>query len=81
MDFTDISIKVIIGFFLLFFITIILGRTTIKQLTPFDFVSAIVLSELLGNAIYEQNVGVFYIIYTIGLWRALLIIMENLIKV
>ena len=79
MDFADISIKVIIGFFLLFFITIILGRTTIRQLTPFDFVSAIVLSELLGNAIYEQNVGVFYIVYTIGLWGLLLIIMEKVL--
>jgi uncharacterized membrane protein YcaP (DUF421 family) len=37
LSFIEISIKVVIGFFLLFSITKLLGKTTIKQLTPFDF--------------------------------------------
>jgi uncharacterized membrane protein YcaP (DUF421 family) len=75
--FIDMSIKIIIGFFLLFMITRLLGKTTIRHLTPFDFVSAIVLSELLGNGIFETNVSIFYIIYVVLLWGFLMIIMEK----
>ncbi|WP_249869591.1 YetF domain-containing protein [Oceanobacillus saliphilus] len=79
LSFMEISLKVIIGFFLLFLITKILGKTTIKQLTPFDFVSAIVLSELLGNGIYEEKVNIIYIVYAVFLWGILMIFMEKLL--
>jgi uncharacterized membrane protein YcaP (DUF421 family) len=79
LSWLDISTKVVIGFFLLFFITLILGKTTIKQLTPFDFVSAIVLSELLGNGIYEEKVHIAYIIFTIFLWGLLMVIIEKIL--
>ncbi|ERN51607.1 YetF domain-containing protein [Alkalihalophilus marmarensis] len=75
--FMDMSIKIVIGFFLLFLITRLLGKTTIRHLTPFDFVSAIVLSELLGNGIFETNVSIFYIIYVVLLWGFLMIVMEK----
>ncbi|MDG5787148.1 DUF421 domain-containing protein [Evansella sp. AB-P1] len=77
--YTQITIKIVIGFFLLWFITIVLGKTTIKQLTPFDFVSAIILSELLGNGIYEENIKIQYMIFAIFLWGALMILMEKLL--
>lgn len=64
---------------MLFTITQILGKTTIKQLTPFDFISAIVLSELLGNGIYEEKVHIAYIFFTIFTWGVLLVIMEKLL--
>ncbi|MUK88263.1 DUF421 domain-containing protein [Ornithinibacillus sp. L9] len=73
----DLTIKVVVGFFLLFFITKILGKTTIKQLTPFDFITAIVLSELLGNGIYEENVSLINIFHTVFLWGILMIMMEK----
>ena len=79
LSFTEIGIKVIIGFFLLFFIAKLLGKTTINQLTPFDFISAIVLSELLGNGIYEENVHLIYIFFTVFLWGSLMILMEKLL--
>ncbi|MBM7095419.1 DUF421 domain-containing protein [Bacillus sp. H-16] len=78
-SFLDMTIKLILGFFFLFLflITRLLGRTTINQLTPFDFVSPIVLSELLGNAVFEQNVPVYFVVYSIFLWGILLVIMEK----
>ncbi|MFD1039526.1 DUF421 domain-containing protein [Virgibacillus byunsanensis] len=79
LDFIGISLKIILGFFLLFLITKLLGKTTIKQLTPFDFISAIVLSELLGNAIYEENITMIHIIYTLFLWGILMIFMEKIL--
>ncbi|PYZ91762.1 hypothetical protein CR194_19260 [Salipaludibacillus keqinensis] len=75
--FFDMSIKLILGFFMLFLVTRLLGKTTIKQLTPFDFVSAIVLSELLGNGVFESNVPLHYIAFSIILWGLLMVVMEN----
>jgi uncharacterized membrane protein YcaP (DUF421 family) len=79
LNWIEILIKVVLGFFMLFTITQILGKTTIKQLTPFDFISAIVLSELLGNGIYEEKVHIAYIFFTIFTWGVLLVIMEKLL--
>lgn len=79
LNWIEILIKVVVGFFMLFTITQILGKTTIKQLTPFDFISAIVLSELLGNGIYEEKVHIVYIFFTIFTWGVLLVIMEKLL--
>ncbi|TMW72042.1 DUF421 domain-containing protein [Alteribacter natronophilus] len=78
-QFTDMTIKLILGFFMLFLITRMLGKTTINQLTPFDFVSAIVLSELLGNAVFESNVPISFIIYSIVIWGLLLVLMERIL--
>ncbi|WP_026691745.1 DUF421 domain-containing protein [Alteribacter aurantiacus] len=78
-SFLDMTVKLVLGFFLLFLITRLLGRTTINQLTPFDFVSAIVLSELLGNAVFEANVPIYFVVYTILLWGLLLVIIEKLL--
>ncbi|WP_339148198.1 MULTISPECIES: DUF421 domain-containing protein [unclassified Sutcliffiella] len=79
LNWIEILLKVVLGFFMLFTITQILGKTTIKQLTPFDFISAIVLSELLGNGIYEEKVHIAYIFFTIFTWGVLLVIMEKLL--
>ena len=42
----QITIELLVGFFVLLIATKILGKTQISQLTPFDFISAIVLGEL-----------------------------------
>ena len=41
----QITIELFFGFFVLLIATKILGKTQISQLTPFDFISAIVLGE------------------------------------
>jgi uncharacterized membrane protein YcaP (DUF421 family) len=64
--------ELIVGFFLLFILVKFVGRKIITQITPFTFVAAIVLGELLGNALYDQKVGVAYIIYSMSLWGILL---------
>lgn len=41
-------------------------KTQISQLTPFDFISAIVLGELVGNSIYDPKIkSVVYFIFSI----------------
>lgn len=52
----QMSIELIFGFFALLFATKLLGKTQISQLTPFDFISSIVLGELVGNSIYDSEI-------------------------
>ncbi|MEH7334626.1 DUF421 domain-containing protein [Neobacillus drentensis] len=73
-----LTIELIIGFFSLFIIVKIVGKKIISQITPFTFISAIVLGELLGNALYDHKIGVFYIVYSMAIWGGLLFIVEYL---
>lgn len=70
--------ELIIAFFLLFILVKILGKKIINQITPFTFIAAIVLGELLGNTLYDKKAGIFYLIYSMVLWSLLLLIAEYL---
>ncbi|MBF8984403.1 DUF421 domain-containing protein [Lutibacter sp. B2] len=74
----NLTVELIIGFFALLIITKILGKTQINQITPFDFISSLVLGELVGNAIYDKDINAFYILYAVSLWALLLYIIEIL---
>jgi uncharacterized membrane protein YcaP (DUF421 family) len=51
-------------------------KKLIHQISPFTFISALVLGELLGNALYDDHIHLWYIIYSISLWGALLLLVE-----
>jgi len=68
--------ETIFGFVALFVLTKILGKTQISQLTAFDFIAALVLGELVGNALFDDKAGVLDIAYVIFLWGSLLYIVE-----
>ncbi|AXI30608.1 hypothetical protein CIB87_16845 [Priestia megaterium] len=73
-----LTIELTVGFFLLFIIVKFVGKKIINQITPFTFIASIVLGELLGNALYDHQIGIFYIIYSMGLWAILLFVVEYL---
>lgn len=80
MDFSSImslTIELVLGFIMLLLVTQFLGKTQISQVTPFDFISALVLGELLGNAIYDKEVDIFFILYAIFLWTMLMYTIER----
>lgn len=70
--------ETVFGFAALFLLTKILGKTQISQLTAFDFIAALVLGELVGNALFDDQAGVLEIGYIILLWGTLLYIVEML---
>ncbi|AMR88350.1 DUF421 domain-containing protein [Bacillus thuringiensis] len=78
MKLVYLTTELIIGFFLLFIIVKFVGRKIINQITPFTFIASIVLGELLGNALYDHKIGIFYIVYSMTLWGFLLFIVEYL---
>ncbi|HLR61659.1 MAG TPA: DUF421 domain-containing protein [Lentibacillus sp.] len=66
----------IFGFIALFVLVKVLGKTQISSLTPFDFISAVILGELVGNALFEKESGIPEIAFLVILWGTLLYITE-----
>lgn len=66
----------VFGFFALFVLVKALGKTQISSLTPFDFISAIILGELVGNALFEKQSGIPEIAFLILIWGLLMYIVE-----
>lgn len=60
------------------FLTKILGKTEITQITTFDFVSVLVLGELVGNALYDDKIGIPEILSAVGIWGFLIYLTEFL---
>ncbi|MCV9888785.1 DUF421 domain-containing protein [Metabacillus halosaccharovorans] len=76
MHFGQITIELFFGFIALFIITRILGKTQITQITTFDFISALVLGELVGNAVFDDQVSIAEIFYAVFVWGLLIFILE-----
>ncbi|WP_100372620.1 DUF421 domain-containing protein [Bacillus sp. FJAT-45037] len=75
-DFVSLTTELFVGFFALLFLTKVLGKNQITQLTPFDFISALVLGELVGNAIYDREIGLQYVLFAIAFWGTLIYFIE-----
>lgn len=78
MSLSHLTTELIISFSLLFLLIKIIGKKIINQITPFTFIAAIVLGELLGNGVYDESVSVWHIVYSMSLWALLVLTMEIL---
>ncbi|PCK21176.1 hypothetical protein CEY02_09220 [Bacillus pumilus] len=76
MPFFNILIELFIGFSALFFITKLLGKTQFAQITPFDFISALILGEMVGNAIFDPKVSIQHILFAVAVWGTLIYTVE-----
>ncbi len=76
MGFGELAIELIIGFFSLLLFTRLIGKTQVTQLTAFDFISALIMGELLGNAIYDDDTGIAKIIFAIAVWGLLIFVIQ-----
>ncbi|GGA31292.1 DUF421 domain-containing protein [Paenibacillus physcomitrellae] len=74
----EITLKLVIGFVGLWVMTRWLGKKEISQLTPFDFISSIMLSELVGNTIYDEETGIMKLLYSLLFWALLSFLFEKI---
>lgn len=75
-EYLSIVAELLFGFVLLFLIIKLLGKTQFSQLTPFDFISALILGELVGNAIYDDKVSFGQIAFAILSWGVIIYVIE-----
>ncbi|AIQ62155.1 hypothetical protein PSTEL_02465 [Paenibacillus stellifer] len=78
MDYGLITLKLATGFIGLWILTRLLGKKEISQLTPFDFVSSLMLSEIVGNTVYQKDVKYLHLLYGLLLWGFLSYLFEKI---
>lgn len=79
-EYLPIVIKLFIAFAGLWCLTRLLGKREISQLSPFDFISALVLSELVGNTIYDGQVSFWKLIFALAFWAGLSYLFEKIME-
>lgn len=72
MDFLQIFLELAFGYVALFILTKIMGKTQITQITPFDFISALILGELVGNAVYDKDISIGKVLFAVVVWGLLI---------
>lgn len=73
-----IALKIFIGFVGLWVLTRLLGKKEISQLTPFDFVSSVMLSDLVGETVYDEDIKYSELIFALFLWGVLSFVFEKI---
>lgn len=74
MTYGEIFFELLFGYAILFGVVKILGKTQINQITTFDFISALVLGNLLGDAIYDKEADFWRIAFSLVVWGAFIFI-------
>ena len=77
-DFIHIFWELLIGYLVLLVIIKVLGKTQISQVTTFDFISALVLGDLLSNAVFDSEAGLIKIVSSIVIWGSLIYVTEKM---
>lgn len=71
-----IAIELVVGLVALFIILKILGKTQFSQITPFDFISALILGELVGNAVYDKETDLVDVLFAALVWGGIIYLVE-----
>lgn len=68
MEIGIILIKLVSGFVALIICMKITGAKGVSNLTPIDFIWSIMLSEIMGNGIYDTDVAWYVVLITLSAW-------------
>lgn len=77
--YVSIGVKLTVALIGLLIMTRLLGKKEISQLTAFDFVSSLMLSELVGNTIYDDEIHLSHLLFALILWTVLALGLEKFI--
>lgn len=78
-EFIGIVLEFFIGFICLFILIKFLGRVMIIQFIIFDFIFVFVLGELVGNVLYDLEVGIGKILFVVIFWGVFIYVIEVII--
>ncbi|SOC42738.1 YetF domain-containing protein [Ureibacillus acetophenoni] len=68
MELSELSLRLIIAFIVLFIMTKIMGRKEISQITVFNFISAIAIGSLAANLALSDDISILYGVLAIVAW-------------
>lgn len=68
--------KLILGLIALLIVVRVLGRKSLAQMTPYDFVYTLVLGGVLEESLYDDQVNLFHLVLGVSLWGLLIFTLE-----
>ncbi|RXT03587.1 DUF421 domain-containing protein [Ammoniphilus sp. CFH 90114] len=75
MSVQELSIRILVSFFILLILTRMMGRKEISQLTFFNFVSGITVGTIAGSLAINKNLSIWSGIFALSGWALLTVIM------
>jgi uncharacterized membrane protein YcaP (DUF421 family) len=78
MDYLYIAVKLITGMLGLIAITRLLGKKEMSQVTPLDFVYALVLGGIVEESIYDDATGLSDMFLALAVWGILIFAVEKI---
>ncbi|RFU63997.1 DUF421 domain-containing protein [Peribacillus glennii] len=76
--YVTIVLKLVIGLASLVIVTRLLGKKQMSQVTPFDFVYALILGGTVEETIYHQDHTIPQMLFSIAAWGALIYTVEKI---
>ncbi|WP_053360384.1 DUF421 domain-containing protein [Bacillus sp. FJAT-27251] len=76
----SITVKLVVGLVTLLVVTRLMGKKELAQVTPFDFIYAIILGGIVEESIYDEKVSPLHLAYSAALWGVLIYTIEILAK-
>nr|WP_234396866.1 YetF domain-containing protein [Bacillus massiliglaciei] len=78
--YVTITIKLVLGLIALLAVTRLLGKKELSQITPFDFIYALVLGGILEESLYDTKVNIGHLLYSLFLWSAMIWFIEIVVQ-
>lgn len=75
-----IATKMLIGGIGIFILLRLVDQKPMSELTPFDLIYVVILGALVEEALYDDKVTVFHVIFAIILWGIFVYIVEKLLE-
>lgn len=72
----SIVIELSVGLFGLLLLTKVMGRASMSEATPFDFISMIVVGDFVSDAIYDPQTHIFKVLFAIFFWGILIYLID-----
>jgi len=74
----DIALELVVGFLTLLLVLKFLGKIQFSQITPFDFITGLVMGNFIGDAVFDDKIDVTEIVFSIVVWGLLIYCVEKL---
>lgn len=75
-SFGSIAVELSVGLFGLLLLTKVMGRASMSEATPFDFISMIVVGDFVSDAIYDPETHILKVLFAIFFWGVLIFLID-----
>jgi len=75
-----IALKLIIGLITLIGVVRLLGKKELAQITPLDFVYAVILGGILEESIFDDKVTIGNLVFALAIWALAIFLFEKIMQ-